>query len=198
MQRRRLSDLARGVFGCVQPLMEQANRPLPLVFVSRHGETSRSFELLKTLAAGEPLSPTAFCLSVHNAIAGQWSLAFGETAEIVALAAEGDGFENGFVEAVQLLNNGYSQVLLVVAEETPPEAYQPWITDVPFAYVAAFLLKSGADFGLSLQASAEQHRASSRQWPNPLNFLRHLLRKTPNWQHAGVDDARCWQWTRRR
>jgi len=198
MQRRRLSDLARGVVGCIWPLMEKSdnNRPLPLVFVSRHGETSRSFELLKTVAEGQPLSPTAFCLSVHNAIAGQWSLAFGETAEMVALSAEGDGFEHGFVEAVLLLKSGHSHVLLVAAEEPPPEAYQPWISDVPFAYVTAFLLKNGADFGLSPQASTE--RIASRQWPNSLNFLRHLLRKTPSWQHGGIDGARCWQWTRRR
>jgi len=195
MQRRRLSQLARGLFGCVQPLMEQASRPLPLVFVSRHGETSRSFELLKTVAEGQPLSPTAFCLSVHNAMAGQWSLASGETAEIVALAGEEDGFEHAVMEAALLLASGHSQVLLVVAEECPPEAYQSWIADVPFAYVAAFLLKNGADFGLSLQANTEQR--ASQQWPNPLNFLRHFLLNTPSWQQSGGDGARGWQWTRR-
>jgi len=195
MQRRRLSDLSRGVFGCLQPLREVAgNDPLPLVFVSRHGETSRGFALLQTLAEGEPLSPTAFCLSVHNAIAGQWSITCGETAEVVALAAEDDGFEQGFAEAAVLLANGYSQVLLVVAEENPPADYRAWIDDVPFPYVVAFLLKAGGDLCLSLQADAQGQAV--QDWPNGLNFLRHFLLGTPAWQHSGGSGVRCWQWTR--
>ncbi|WP_239685075.1 beta-ketoacyl synthase chain length factor [Ventosimonas gracilis] len=199
MQRRRLSDLARAVLDCVWPLMEKSDnhRPLPLVFVSRHGETSRSFELLGTLAANEPLSPTAFCLSVHNAIAGQWSMLCGEKAEAVALAAEDDGLEQGFMEAALLLASGHSQVLLVVAEEAPPLAYQPWIDDVPFAYVAVFLLKTGSDLRLSLQERSDHsNHMAPQQWPNPLSFLRHFLLGTPSWQQSGANGARCWQWAR--
>jgi len=196
MQRRRLSDLARGVVGCVWPLMEKCDNssPLPLVFVSRHGETSRSFELLNTLAADEPLSPSAFCLSVHNAIAGQWSMLCGEKAESVALAAEDDGLEQGFMEAALLLSSGHAQVLLVVAEEQPPAVYTPWLRDVPFAYAAAFLLKTGGDLRLSLQTGSQNPH--TQDLPNPLSFLRHWLLATPSWQHSGAGGARCWQWSR--
>jgi len=171
-------------------------QPLPLVFVSRHGETSRNFHLLQTLAADEPLSPTTFCLSVHNAIAGQWSMVFGEKAESVSLAGQDDGFEHAFVEAALLLANGHSQVLLVVAEERPPAHYQPWIEDVPFSYVLAFLLKAGSDLNLSLQAEI-RCRAAGKPWPNPLDFLRHWLTGTTSWQQTGGSGARSWRWTRR-
>ena len=43
---------------------------VPTVFSSRHGETSRSVDLLTDLAKGLPLSPTTFGLSVHNAAGG--------------------------------------------------------------------------------------------------------------------------------
>jgi len=197
MQRRRLSAMARGVFACAWPLAQPGSN-LPLVFASRHGETSRSFPLLQTLAAEEPLSPTSFCLSVHNAIAAQWSILRGETAESVALSAEEDGLEHAFIEAGLLLSAGHKQVLVVIAEESPPEAYAPWIADVPFSYVAAFVLCTGRDWSLTLNApkdalagplaSPPHHR------PNPLNLVRHLLLQTPNWQHVNANASRIWQW----
>jgi len=173
---------------------------MPLVFASRHGETSRSFPLLQALAAEEPLSPTSFCLSVHNAIAAQWSILRGETAESVALSAEDDGLEHAFIEAGLLLSTGHTQVLVVVAEESPPEAYAAWVSDVPFSYVAAFVVCTGDDWRLTLNSPkvAITHRSETPQHhcPNPLNLVRHLLLQTPSWQHASNHSSRIWQWTR--
>lgn len=146
MQRRRLSPMARAVFECAWPVAA-GQPPMPLVFASRHGETTRSFGLLQALAAGEPLSPTAFGLSVHNAIAGQWSIIRRETDESVALSAEEDGLELAFLEAGLLLAEGHDNVLVVLAEERPPAPYSPWIDDVPFSYAAAFRLRAGATGG---------------------------------------------------
>ncbi|WP_240999111.1 beta-ketoacyl synthase chain length factor, partial [Pseudomonas viridiflava] len=64
MQRRRLGRMARMAFAVGWPLSEDHER-MPLVFVSRHGETPRTFEILRDLAADEPMSPTQFSLSVH-------------------------------------------------------------------------------------------------------------------------------------
>jgi len=200
MQRRRLSDMARGVFACAWPLAEpQTGSPMPLVFASRHGETSRSFPLLQTLAADEPLSPTSFCLSVHNAIAAQWSILRGETVESVALSAEDDGLEHAFVEAGLLLAAEHKQVLVVIVEESPPKAYAPWISDVPFSYVAAFVVCAGQDCSLTLNppkdAIAHNPETPQHHCPPPLNFVRHLLLKTPIWQHVNKNSSRLWQWT---
>jgi len=199
MQRRRLSAMAREVFACAWPLASpQTGSPMPLVFASRHGETSRSFPLLQTLAVGEPLSPTSFCLSVHNAIAAQWSILRGETVESVALSAEDDGLEHAFIEAGLLLAAGYKQVLVVVAEESPPEAYTPWIPDVPFSYVAAFVVCAGQDWSLTLNspngAVPRTPQNAHHHSPNPLSLVRHLLLQTPSWQHASHHSSRIWQW----
>jgi len=197
MQRRRLSSMARTVFSCAWPLAEQ-HPNMPLVFASRHGETSRSFPLLQTLAADEPLSPTSFCLSVHNAIAAQWSILRGETAESVALSSADDGLEHAFVEAGLLLSAGHSQVLVVIAEESPPKAYLPWIFDVPFSYVAAFVVSAGQDWRLTLNSPKDAFpptRAHPRQrCPNPLNLVRHLLLQTSSWQHVNDNASRTWKW----
>ncbi len=120
MQRRRLSRLARMAFSVGWPLAD-GRENLPLVFVSRHGETPRTFEILSDLAKDEPLSPTQFSLSVHNAIIGLWSIMRGETSEMTALAAAGDGLEHGILEAAALLDEGAPAVVLIITEEQPPK-----------------------------------------------------------------------------
>ncbi len=208
MQRRRLSQLARAVFECAWPLAD--GRPaMPLVFASQHGETTRNFGLLQSLAADEPLSPTAFGLSVHNAIAAQWSIIRRETTESIALSVEDDGLEHAFIEASLLLAEGHEDVLVVLAEERPPAAYTAWIDDVPYTYAAAFHLRAGTDFtlrrspahadqalttALALEPAPALAFADAPVWPNALNLLRHLTLRTPTWQHA--NHARHWTWTR--
>jgi len=194
MQRRRLSPMARQAFACAWDVAAQGSTNMPLVFASRHGETGSSFRLLQTLAADAPLSPTAFCLSVHNAVAAQWSIVRRETAESVALSAEDDGLEHAFIEATLLLAAGHEEVLLVIAEERPPAAYAPWIRDVPHDYVAAFRVRAGDDWCLSLHESGNGNDASLF-WPNPLNLLRHLLLGTASWRHD--HGTRCWRWSHR-
>ncbi len=199
MQRRRLSPMARAVFECAWPVAA-GQPPMPLVFASRHGETTRSFGLLQALAAGEPLSPTAFGLSVHNAIAGQWSIIRRETDESVALSAEEDGLELAFLEAGLLLAEGHDNVLVVLAEERPPAPYSPWIDDVPFSYAAAFRLRTGCGWRLENSADPASRPGDTAAdsappgWPNALNLLRHLALRTPRWQHA--NRGRHWLWTR--
>jgi hypothetical protein len=168
MQRRRLSRLARMAFSVGWPLAEGLER-LPLVFVSRHGETPRTFDILSDLANDEPLSPTQFSLSVHNAVIGLWSILRGETSEMTALACAGDGLEHGVVEAAALLEEGAPAVLLVITEEQPPAAYAPWIDDVPFPYALGLLLTPGDQWQLSLTTRESGEPDSERsQWPHAL------------------------------
>lgn len=192
MQRRRLSPLARMVFSVAWPLAG-ARAPLPLLFVSRHGETPRTYAILADLARGEPLSPTQFSLSVHNAIIGLWSILRGDTSEMSALAGEGDGLEHAALEAAALLAEGAPAVLLVVAEESPAPAYGPWIDDVPFSHALALLLEPGDAWRLSLKAAAG---AEPRlQWPPTLELLRCLHGQGAGFRHSWKN--RAWTWQRK-
>jgi hypothetical protein len=191
MQRRRLGRMARMAFSVGWPLAEGLQQ-LPLVFISRHGETPRTFEILSDLAAEQPLSPTQFSLSVHNAVIGLWSIMRGETSEMTALAAAGDGLEHGLLEAASLLEEGAPAVLLIVTEEQPPQAYASWIDDVPFPYAVGLLLTPGEQWQLTLgTATGEEPRS---EWPHALNLLRTLLGEQTFCQHAWKN--RVWNWQR--
>lgn len=191
MQRRRLSRLARMAFHVAWPLAE-GQPPLPLVFASRHGETPRTFAILGELARGEPLSPTQFSLSVHNAIIGLWSILRGDTSEMTAIAAEGDGLEHAVLEAAALLAEGAPAVLLVIAEEQPPAAYADWVDDVPFPYAVGLRLTAGRDWQLSCSSGAATE--SSAAWPHALDFILTLLRDGAQCQHQWK--TRVWNWQR--
>jgi hypothetical protein len=200
MQRRRLSRLARMTMHVAWPLCGE-HEQLPFVFASHHGETSRTFALLGDVADGQPLSPTHFGLSVHNAIAGQWSVLRGQHGESVALAGEADTFEHGMLEAVALLGEGTPHVLLVSAEERPPSAYAGWIDDVPFSYAVALRIsaiegKEHPSTGTGWQLRLEPARGTATEiaWPHALDLVRAL--------HAGDDTVvhawktRRWIWQR--
>ena len=194
LQRRRLGALGRMLVHVAWPLAE-GQPPMPLVFVSRHGETPRTLAVLQTLATNEPLSPTQFSLSVHNAIIGQWSILRGDTSEMTALASEGDGLEHGLLEALSLLAEGAPSVLLVVAEEAPPQLYRPFINDLPCAYALALRLVRGRDWQLQL-GSADGPRAA---WPHGFSLLQAL---TEDFSGAASGtfthywNSRKWTWSR--
>ena len=191
MQRRRLSPLARMVFSVAWPLAE-GRPPMPLIFVSRHGETGRSLELLRELAVEQPLSPTQFSLSVHNAVIGLWSILRQDTSEMTAIAGERDGLEHGLLEAAALLAEGAAEVLLVVTEEPLPELYSPWVDDVPFAYAVALRLKAGSEWSLVLGENGTALAPPSH--PNALNLVRALIERTGLIHHPWK--KRLWTWQR--
>jgi hypothetical protein len=190
MQRRRLSHLARMAFHVAWPLADAHGEPLPLVFVSRHGETPRTLAIINDLANDEALSPTQFSLSVHNAIIGLWSIMRGDTSEMTALAGENDGLEQGILEACALLGEGAPAVLLVVAEELPPALYAPYISDVPFSHAVALLLTAGDDWQLQLG----NIDGPAAEWPHVLNLLRALCGEQDLLQHHWK--SRQWSWSR--
>jgi hypothetical protein len=177
MQRRRLSRLARIVMHAAWPMCAD-DEQLPFVYASRHGETTRTFAMLDEIGREAPLSPTQFGLSVHNAIAGQWSILRGQRGESVAIAGEADTFEHAIVEASSLLGDGAPAVIVVIAEERPAAAYDGWIDDVPFSYAVALRVSradgavAGPRWRLSLRGNTEA--APSAEGPHALHFVRAL------------------------
>ena len=98
IQRRRLSPAARLVFDAAWPLAE-AFPNCPLVYASHDGEINRSFELWQSLLREQTVSPASFGLSVHNALAGQWSMLRQDMSENTALSADQDSLESALAEA---------------------------------------------------------------------------------------------------
>lgn len=189
MQRRRLSRLARMVFAVATPLAA-GQPPMPLVYASRHGETARTFAILNDLANDEPLSPTQFSLSVHNAITGLWSIQQKNASEMTALAAEGDGLEHAVLEASLLIGEGAPAVLVVITEDQTPDVYAPWISDADFPYAVALLLKPGRTWQLSLETA--NGYVAPTQRPHAIELVGALLNGQPTFQHRW--EGRQWNW----
>ena len=173
MQRRRLSRMARMAMEVAWPLCGE-DEQLPLVFASRHGEIQRTYALLGDVADKQPLSPTQFGLSVHNAIAGQWSILRGQRGESSAIAGEVDTFEHAMLEAAILLDQGAPAAIVVFA-------YDGLIDDVPFSYALALRVgksqperpaPANAHWQLRLERNTAE--APAGEWPHALAFLRAL------------------------
>jgi hypothetical protein len=170
---------------------------VPTVFCSRHGEVSRSVELLSDLARGEPLSPTTFGLSVHNATGGLFSIARRDRANNIALAAGQSSVEHAVIEACGLLADGEPSVLLVVYDCPLPSVYTAFEDDHGQAYAWAWLMRPAADDAISLtwsSAAANTDTSGGKQTSAGLDVLRFHLCKDRGLQR--VSDGRLWNWVR--
>lgn len=127
---------------------------VPTVFCSRHGDVTRAVELLTDLANGEALSPTAFGMAVHNAIPGLFTIARGDRANHIALAAGAATIEHAVIEACGLLADGAPAVLLVACDCPLPQLFKPFeaCEEQPFAW--AWLMTAADGEALALDWSA--------------------------------------------
>jgi hypothetical protein len=135
MQRRRLERLGRMALQVAWRCQPETGEPLPMIFASRHGDIARTHEMLGGLARGEPLSPTHFGLSTHNAIAAQYSIARALTGNYLAVSAGPEAAEAAVTEALALLADGAAEVLVVVYDGPTPADYVGF-RDEPEAFFA--------------------------------------------------------------
>ena len=169
---------------------------VPAIFCSRHGETARSVALLTDLAKGQPLSPTMFGLSVHNATGGLFSIARGDHAGSSALAAGPSSVEHAVIEACGLLADGAAEVLLVVYDRPLPAVYAAYqdCHEQPFAW--AWLMQPPARdvVSLSWSAAVDNQPESVERWSPGLEILRFYLRQDRSLER--IRQRRRWLWSR--
>lgn len=206
MQRRRIERLGRLAIQvacwCEQP-GEEAQ--VPMVFASRHGDVMRSIELLQALVAGEPLSPTAFGLSVHNAVAALYSIARRNRANYQAIAAGEATVEAALVEACALLAEGAPEVRVVVYDSQLPDVYAGFRQQPDPYYAWCWRVIPAREDGdaawqlawePSTTAAALPEPARARDaLPHGLALMRFLLAPAPA-TLALQDGPLCWRWTR--
>ncbi len=95
---------------------------IPWILSSRHGDGDRVGRLLTDSSKSELLSPMDFSQSVHNAIAGAFSIISQNTEMHTALSAGKASFEMGLLEAyaLQKKTNGYVGYAYYTAPMPPP------------------------------------------------------------------------------
>ncbi|MEA3083936.1 MAG: hypothetical protein QOC89_1633 [Paraburkholderia sp.] len=120
--RRRLSTLSRVALKVAHDCVTQDD--IRVVFASRHGELRRTTDILRAISAGEPVSPTAFSLSVLNAMTGVFGIARGDRSAASAISAGAETLGYALLEAyAQYTAQPGSPVLLVYADEPADPAY---------------------------------------------------------------------------
>lgn len=197
MQRRRLGLLGKMALEVAYACLG-SRQDVPTIFCSRHGEVSRSVDLLRDLALGEPLSPTSFGLSVHNAIGGMFSIARGDTANNIALSGGRAGIEHALVEACGLLADGEKAVLLVVYDCPLPAVYADFQEEDTLPFAWAWLIEPPQQdvFSLSCQAlpAPASDQAGNATAAASLDVLRFFLRRDA--QLERTCGRQSWRWTR--
>lgn len=145
MLRRRLNPLGRVAVSVMMPMFERFGE-MPIVFCSRHGDVARTLGMLEALATDEPLSPTAFSLSVHNALAGLFSIHQKCRLPITAMAAGEQELVPVLLECLGQLRSS-ENILCVFCDEPLPAFYH---RDMPPSqrFAAAFVISAGEQFQL--------------------------------------------------
>jgi len=198
MLRRRCSALARimltAAFDCCGPELRDR---VATVFAARHGNINESIELLENLARHQPLSPTRFSHSVHNAQAGLYSIAASNRQASSSIAAQEDIFASGWLEALPLLARAPQRpVLLVVGDVPLAPAFAPLVDEPETSYALALLLERAAEgHGIALGLESTPPAARRPRWPDAFAFLRWLVGDEP--RLALACGRRRWIWERR-
>jgi hypothetical protein len=139
-ERRRMNPLSSFALRAGERLVRgrttEQLKAVPMVFGSRDGDGAVLLRLLFALRDHQPVSPTQFHNSVHNASAGYWSIGLGGQAPTTALAAGEDTVEVALVEAGMQATDRRGPVMVVAASRVfPPElkCVRPDLDDFAFA-----------------------------------------------------------------
>jgi hypothetical protein len=189
--RRRATSLGRAALEALSA-PELAYTDQPIIFCSRHGEISRSLAIQQALAEEGKASPQEFSMSVHNAIPGLFLIARQSRVPVVALASENGLALSGIFEALSLLADGASSVILMFCDAPLPKLFQPFIDNEPTCFAFALEMTVGNDYRLAYDDMAPSMETASTLPPDSsLPLLRFFLDET---RHAlPLTEGANWQ-----
>ena len=219
--RRRLSTLSKVALKVAHDCVAQDE--VRVVFASRHGELRRTTDILRTISAGEPVSPTAFSLSVLNAMTGVFGIARGDRSAASAISAGAETLGYALLEAyAQYATRPGAPVLLVYADEPADPAYGTIEDEVQGGAIAILLngeattgqlvctlsgagepgaapvaQENRADAGNIATAEASAEASPEDSFATQSQALQHCLEtgRAAVWQGAGA--AWHWRWHER-
>ena len=176
MQRRRLSSFAKLSFHCILNVLTDDENEMPCIFASRHGDLHKTSKLIEDVASKEPLSPTHFGLSVHNAVAGLYSIFANNKQPMTATSAGEDSLLMALVDAyAKLTSQNFDRILVVYTDEIVPEKYQPYVEGNEKSLAIAMIVEqkkrdNAISFSFEKQNNIEQSMSFQ-----PLAFLNYFF-----------------------
>ncbi|WP_425918829.1 beta-ketoacyl synthase chain length factor [Acinetobacter sp. TSRC1-2] len=141
MQRRRLSGIAKlALNSAIQSLNSE---PVDyIVWASQYGDEHKTLKILADVLQDQTPSPTQFSTSVHNAIAGLYSILCQDATPSTSLAAS---WSEALIEAYAWLKTNAqpnARVLVVYYDEALPAIYKEFQPFSAFAISAVISLEA--------------------------------------------------------
>lgn len=194
MVRRRLSSLSKAALKVAHDCAD-GKKAVRMVFASRHGELRRTTDILRNIAAGEPVSPNAFSLSVLNAMSGIYGIARGDRSPATAISAGPESLGYALLEAYAQHKQQPSPPVLVVYADEPADALYGTVEDEIQEGALAILIDADTAQGeleCSLSGADEPNRAEPGARCTQSEALVRCLdsHQPASWQSASVN----WQW----
>jgi len=192
MQRRRLSKFAKLSFHCILESLGDNISDIPCVFSSRHGDLHKTAKLIEDVANKNDLSPTNFGLSVHNAVAGLYSIFAKNKEAMTAISAGEDSLMMAIVDAyAKLESQKLERILVVYTDQVVPEQYSQFVSKNEETVVIAFVLTPPKpDSSISLCFEQQTVELSENRSFQPLDFLKFLHGEN----HNAVIQSNRYQW----
>ena len=191
MQRRRLSKFAKLTMQCVLDVVADEAVALPCVFSSRHGDLHKTSKLIEDVAQKSDLSPTHFGLSVHNAVAGLYSIFSNNKQPMTATSAGEDSLLMALVDGyAKLESQQLDKILVVYTDEIVPEKYSSYVSDAEKTMSVALLLtRQKSEYSFTLNFKPQKNKISASIF-QPLAFLSFMYGKE---KQVTIDSFR-YQW----
>jgi len=147
---------------------------LASVFASAEGDAEVADKICRALLLpDQPVSPTLFHNSVHNAPAGYWAIASGSRRFSTSIAAGEESFALGLMEAATVVSQEQQDVLLIAYDyPLPPPLLDRGLVSVPFGMALICSAQPGATARMQIQLSMTEQVSSPPTLPEPLEALR--------------------------
>lgn len=143
-----------------------------LVFASRHGEVARSEKILTSIALSQPVSPTDFGMSVHNAASAVASIYTKFKGPVTSIVAGSDSLHSALIESLAQLGSDKSSVLLINFESALPQIIGGTLEEDPCLepYALGCIIKKGNAMRLTFSFNS-QNTSSFNQISGLVHFL---------------------------
>ena len=152
-----------------------------IVWASQYGDEQKTIQILQDVLQDLTPSPTQFSTSVHNAVAGLYSILCQDATVSTSLCAP---WSTALLEAYSYLKIHAPQgkALVVYYDEALPDIYQEYENFQGFAMAACVSLQN-AD--LTIQPSAIQSANALPMYHQALDFYH-------DWQQLMPQQAKVW------
>lgn len=139
MQRRRLSALSKMALNTAKKSIGQQKVDY-IVWASQYGDEHKTYKILEDVLQDRTPSPTQFSTSVHNAVAGLYSILCQDATPSISLCAN---WSEGLVEAYTWLksHSATSSALVVFYDDPLPKIYEEYEKFQGFAMAAVIQLQ---------------------------------------------------------